>query len=103
MKTRVIAALAGLFLFYPTFAIAGDQPGKILIAEETVRTISARMYANLLLQAYEKGWRYPEKQIEAGFRHHFDELRQQLIAQGFTIIATDDQQVDTPSPAGQVL
>jgi hypothetical protein len=65
---------------------------KVLISEQTVRLISARAYSNLLRQAYEKGWRYPRRQIESGFNRHFEELKLQLIAQGYTIVSQDAEQ-----------
>ena len=103
MKKLVVATLSGLALLQAALAVAEDRPGKILITEETIRTVSAHIYANLLSQAYEKGWRYPKHQIESGFRRHFDELKQQLIAQGFTIIPTEEREVDIPSKVGREL
>ncbi len=99
MKTlSIVAALLSLaFLSQP--ALAQEPSRKIEISERYVRIISARAYTDLLLQAYEKGWRYPQSQIESGFKRHFEELKQQLIAQGYAIVAEEaegNMPVDQP-------
>ncbi|MEK1890101.1 MAG: hypothetical protein AAAB35_21570 [Phyllobacterium sp.] len=104
MNTPLLAStFLGLLLLQCQPTIADEQPGKIIIAEETVRIISERSYANLLRQAHEKGWRYPRKQIEAGFRRHFEELKLQLLAQGFTIVYEDANDEKHPAEVGQEL
>lgn len=63
--------------------------GSKRISEADVRFASAWAYSDLLLQAYRKGWRYTPSAIESGFKRHFEELKLQLIDQGYTIVLGD--------------
>jgi hypothetical protein len=51
-----------------------------------VRTVSARLYSDILEAACLNGRRYPRSQIESGFKRHFDEMRLMLIGEGYTIV-----------------
>jgi hypothetical protein len=66
---------------------SGDAVSRI--SEDAVKSASADAYTNLLLKAYRKGWRYTPRAIENGFRRHFEELKLQLIDQGYTITPGD--------------
>jgi hypothetical protein len=97
---KKLLATAGLLalLLAPSWSQEASRP-KPIISEELVRVISARAYSKLLLQAYEKGWRYPRSQIEKGFKRHFEELKLQLIAQGYTIVSEDaEEDLDARPP-----
>lgn len=59
------------------------------VSEAEVRDASARVYSELLLQASRKGWRYTPSAIENGYERHFQELKLQLAAQGYTIVPDD--------------
>ena len=48
--------------------------------------ISAQMYSGILSQECLNGRRYPQSRIENGFKRHFEEMRLQLIADGYTIV-----------------
>ena len=56
------------------------------IFEVTVRRINDDVYLDLVGQAWSKGWRFTPEQIEAGSKRHFEELKLQLIDQGYTIL-----------------
>lgn len=56
------------------------------IAEEAVRTASARLYSDILKQECLQGRRYLRSQIESGFRRHFEETRLTLVQEGYTIV-----------------
>lgn len=62
------------------------------ISEETVRVVSTQMYSEILRRACLKGRRYPRSQIESGFKRQFQETRERLLEQGYTIVPnlTDD-------------
>lgn len=96
MKTCLLAAF--LLVLSPVSAWP-QETSKPFISEEVVRILSARAYSDLLLQAYQKGWRYPRSQVENGFKRHFEELKLQLIAQGYQIVtddARDDPEAELP-------
>lgn len=77
--------------------------GNKRIYEADVKFASARAYSDLLLQAYEKGWRYTPSAIENGFKRHFEELKLQLIDQGYTIVpGTADRDALQPSTPRQM-
>lgn len=80
------AMLASALTAWPSLS-EGTQPGGKLIFEYAVKTISARQYSEILSRACRNGWRYPRSQIESGFRRHFEELKVQLVARGYTIMA----------------
>jgi hypothetical protein len=72
----------------------GDAgPRSISISEEAVRIASARAYSDLLRQAYRNGRRYTSRAIENGFRRHFEELKLQLLDDGYTITPSFEQQL----------
>ena len=58
-----------------------------LISEAEIQIVSDAAYTGLLRQALNKGWRFAPEQIEKGYRRHFEELKLQLINQGYTILA----------------
>ncbi|MEK1851857.1 MAG: hypothetical protein AAAC48_08225 [Phyllobacterium sp.] len=91
MKKLLVAGGLLALLLAPSWSQEPSQP-KPIISEEMVRIISAKAYSKLLLQAYEKGWRYPRSQIEKGFKRHFEELKLQLVAQGYAIISQDAEE-----------
>jgi hypothetical protein len=66
---------------------AGDEATAWkLVSEATVRMVSEATYTELLRQAMSKGWRYTPEQIERGYERHFEELKLQLIDQGYRIV-----------------
>jgi len=56
------------------------------ISEDALRMISAQMYSGILHQECLHGRRYPQSRVENGFKRHFEEMRLQLIADGYTIV-----------------
>ncbi len=81
----VILALVAAVLAGPVEA--GERPkAQRVVSESDVRMASELAYTELLTQALRKGWRYTPEQIESGYRRHFDELKLQLIGQGYTIL-----------------
>ncbi|CAH2395915.1 hypothetical protein [Mesorhizobium ventifaucium] len=56
------------------------------IAEEAVRTASARLSSDILKQECMHGRRYPRSQIKSGFKRHFEELRLTIVEEGYTIV-----------------
>ncbi len=56
------------------------------ISEDALRLTSARMYSGILRQECLHGRRYAQSRIENGFKRHFEEMRLQLIADGYTIV-----------------
>lgn len=56
------------------------------ISEDALRLISAQMYSGVLSQECAHGRRYKQSRIENGFKRHLDEMRLQLIADGYTIV-----------------
>ena len=61
------------------------------ISEEALRTISAQMYSGILSQECMQGRRYPQSRIENGFKRHFEEMRLQLVASGYTIVPNSNE------------
>src|SRR3546814_3950707 len=57
------------------------------ISEAEVRAISEITYADLLAQAFRKGWRFNPESIQKGYQRHFEEFKLQLINDGYTILA----------------
>ncbi|CAM5763941.1 hypothetical protein LMIY3S_00980 [Labrys miyagiensis] len=62
------------------------RPHARLISEQIVKNSSDISYAAILRQAAQKGWHYQPADIAAGYRHHFEEMKQRLIDQGYTIV-----------------
>ncbi len=82
------AILAMLAVAFTEPAYAGEkiEPRKP-ISEAEVQIVSDATYTELLRQALNKGWRFAPEQIEKGYRRHFEELKLQLINQGYTILS----------------
>lgn len=85
-KSLILAAMLVLPLSAGPCHAEGTQRDGELISENTVRMISAGLYSDLLARACRNGWRYPRSRIEKGFRRHLEELKLQLVAQGYTIV-----------------
>ena len=56
------------------------------ISEEALRTASAQMYSSILAQQCLQGRRYPQSRIANGFKRHFEEMRLQMVAGGYSIV-----------------
>ncbi|WP_147377621.1 hypothetical protein [Mesorhizobium waimense] len=56
------------------------------ISEDALRMISAEMYSGILSQECVHGRRYKQSRIENGFKRHLEEMRLQLVADGYTIV-----------------
>jgi len=68
-------------------ARAGDKAGEPRVTTEAaVRMIGNLTYTEILRRAWRNGWRFTPEQIESGYRRHFEELKLQLIDQGFLIL-----------------
>ena len=63
--------------------IASDRK---VIFEAAVRLASDDAYMEIARQAWRKGWRFTPEQIEDGAMRHFEELKLQLIDQGYIIV-----------------
>ena len=61
------------------------------ISEEALRTVSAEMYSDILAQECLHGRRYSQSRIENGFKRHFEEMRLQLVASGYTIVPNSNE------------
>jgi hypothetical protein len=86
MRTPPFALAAVVLALSATPSLSGDTKRQgNSIPEDTVKIANAYAYSDLLLQAYRKGWRYTPSAIENGFRRHFEELKLQLLDQGYTI------------------
>ena len=70
-------------------AYAGDNKAVVqrVVSETDVRLVSDMTYAEILRQAFNRGWRYSPEQIESGYRRHLEELKLQFIDEGYTILA----------------
>ena len=62
---------------------AGDRK---VIFEAVVRIASDNTYMKIVRQAWSKGWRFTPEQIKNGAMRHFEELKLQLIDQGYIIL-----------------
>jgi hypothetical protein len=85
-RSPILAAMLALPLSAGPCLSEGTQPDGKLISENAVRTASTELYSDILAEACRNGWRYPRSQIEKGFRRHFDELKLQLVVEGYTIV-----------------
>ena len=86
--TKVARFLAGL-LAAMLVASAGrcwSNDASKQISEDALRLISAEMYSGILSQECRHGRRYAQSRIENGFKRHFEEMRLQLIADGYSIV-----------------
>jgi len=70
----------------PVFAGSSSKQPKI-IAEAEAKRLSDAVYTWLLDQAIEKGHHYSPEAIASGYKRHFEELKVQLIDQGYRILA----------------
>ena len=77
----ILAALLSVSV-YP----ADNSSNPKVIFEVTVKRMSDDVYLLLVGQAWSKGWRFTPEQIAAGSRHHFEELKLQLMDQGYVIL-----------------
>ena len=85
-KSSILAAMLVLALSAGPGLTQGTQRDGKLMSENAVRTASAQLYSDVLARACRNGWRYPRSQIENGFKRHLEELRSQLVVQGYTIV-----------------
>jgi hypothetical protein len=85
-KSSILAAMLALPLSVGPCLSEGTQYRGKLISEDAVRTASAELYSDILARACRNGWRYPRSQIENGFKRHLEELKLQLVVQGYTIV-----------------
>src|SRR5688500_5082861 len=67
----------------PVHASDGDRQ---VVFEAAVRIASDNAYMEIVRQAWSKGWRFTPEQIEDGAKRHFEELKLQLIDQGYIIL-----------------
>ena len=81
----VILAMLAVAFTEPAYAGEKIEPRKS-ISEAEVHIVSDVAYTRLLRQALDKGWRFAPEQMEKGYRRHFEELKLQLINQGYTIL-----------------
>ena len=101
-KLSVLPGLLAFGLLAGPCTSAETQSDARPISEIAVRVTSARLYSDILIRACMKGWRYPRRQIENGFKRHFEETKLQLISQGYRI--TSDATADKASgPFSEVL
>ena len=70
-----------------TPACAGSSKQPKIITEAEAKMLSDAVYTWLLDQAIKKGHYYSPEVIASGYRRHFEELKMQLIDQGYTILA----------------
>ena len=84
-NSSILAAVLVLALSAGGGMTEGTQRDGKLMSENAVRTASAQLYFDVLAKACRNGWRYPRRQIENGFKRHLEELRLQLVVQGYTI------------------
>jgi hypothetical protein len=85
-KSSVMATLVLALSTGPCLSETTKIDGKV-ISENVVRAASAGLYSDILIRACRNGWRYPRPQIENGFKRHFEELKLQLIDQGYTVVS----------------
>ena len=85
-KSSILAAMLALLVSAGPCLSEGTRREGQLISEDAVRTTSAELYSDILIQACRNGWRYPRSQIESGFKRHLGELKLQLIDQGYAIV-----------------
>ncbi len=78
-------AMLAVAISGPAYARDKIEPRKP-ISEAEIQIVSDVAYTGLLRQALSKGWRFSPEQIEKGYRRHFEELKLQLINQGYTIL-----------------
>ena len=77
-------------LFRSVRALANDAaPPRKVISEEAARLASAKLYSRILLRASLNGWKYTAAAIENGYKRHFEEMKAELIDQGYTIVPDD--------------
>ena len=65
----------------------GSSKQPKIITEAEAKILSDAVYTWLLDQAIKKGHYYSPEVIASGYRRHFEELKMQLIDQGYTILA----------------
>jgi hypothetical protein len=70
----------------PVCANGSSQQPKIT-TEAEVKRLSDAVYTWLLEQAIRRGHHYSAEVIASGYKRHFEELKVQLIDQGYTILA----------------
>ena len=61
------------------------------IFEDAVRMASALRYSDILSQECMHGRRYPQNKIKNGFKRHYEEMRLQLVAEGYTIVPDETE------------
>ncbi len=81
MALAIVAALIAV----PAYA-SDKASNRKVVFEAAVKIASDDAYMEIVRQAWSKGWRFTPEQIEDGSRRHFEELKLQLIDQGYTIL-----------------
>jgi len=74
-------AILGSSASSPSFASGCRQ-----LLESDVKIASMRLYADILANAARNGWDYAPDAIVSGSKRHFDEMKQQLTADGYEIV-----------------
>jgi hypothetical protein len=83
-RVCAIAIFVGLVVSAMPGVAATERCG-VYISESNVQIASISAYVDLLFQSYEKGWRFAPRQVENGFRRHFEELKLRLENEGYAI------------------
>jgi hypothetical protein len=84
-KSCAIALVITAALIAPVHASETGGDRKVVF-EVAVRIASDDAYMQIMRQAWSKGWRFTPEQIEDGATRHFEELKLQLIDQGYIIL-----------------
>ena len=85
-RSPILAAIMVLLVSAGPCLSEGTQRHRKWISEDAVRTASAELYSDILARACRNGWRYPRSQIKKGFKRHLEELKLQLVVQGYAIV-----------------
>ena len=86
-KSCAIAmAITAALIATPVYASDTATGDRKVIFEAAVRIASDDAYTEIMSQAWSKGWRFTPEQIEDGANRHFEELKLQLIDQGYIIL-----------------
>ena len=88
MQMRFIVLFAAVVVLASgTVEAAQEDMQRKIVFEQAVKAASNAEYEDILRQAWSKGLRFTPEQIERGARRHFEELKLQLIDEGYVILA----------------